>query len=310
MTHDTGRWSGGLTDWVDANGDTAYISIAFTWRLADAYARAVWHKQAGLKVRIGGPGVFTLKEHRRFFEGVAEVGGDYPDAIGFHNPQATMASRGCPVGCSFCIVPKMEGRTFTLLPDFPVRPVLCDNNLSALPADYQRHIIGRYKASGVPLLDANSGFEPRTFDEDVFLRWCEINRGPWRFAYDDKLEELDVERVMRMLRAFGVGARRMQVYVLIGNEPKAACMERIEQVIAWGGEPYVQPYMKLTAPEYRPHVRFDWTERELLTVKRWINGRYWKYAGLAQYRASIRHERPRLEDHPGLPFETQNDVVA
>jgi hypothetical protein len=30
----------------------------------------------------------------------------------------------------------MEGLTFTLLPDFPVRPVLTDNNLSALPAKY------------------------------------------------------------------------------------------------------------------------------------------------------------------------------
>jgi hypothetical protein len=56
----------------------------------------------------------------------------------------------------------MEGRTFTLLPDFEPRPVLTDNNLSALPADYQQHVVDRYLAAGVPLLDANSGFEPKT----------------------------------------------------------------------------------------------------------------------------------------------------
>ena len=39
-----------------------------------------------------------------------------------------------------------EGREFTLRPDFQVRPILCDNNLSALPAEYQKHIIDRYRA--------------------------------------------------------------------------------------------------------------------------------------------------------------------
>jgi hypothetical protein len=203
---------------------------------------------------------------------------------------ATIASRGCPVGCWFCIVPKMEGRTFTLLPDFPVRPVLCDNNLSALPADYQAHIVARYIAAGVPLLDANSGFEPRTFDDEVLARWSPINRGPWRFAYDDHAEREDVRRCMTMLRA--VPQRRKQVYTLIGNEPFDACMQRIQEVISWGGEPYAQPFMKLNALEKRPHVRFDWTERRLRQVQRWVNGRFWKFTNFDGYDASIRSASP------------------
>lgn len=159
MEHTTGKWSNGLAEWTD--GDTAYLSIAFTWRLPDAYSRAIWWRSLGYKVRAGGPGVFTQK---KFMADVAEVGGDYPGAVARQNPMATIASRGCPVGCWFCIVPKMEGKNFTLLPDFPVRPVLCDNNLSALSAEYQDHIVARYQAAEVPLLDANSGFEPRTFD--------------------------------------------------------------------------------------------------------------------------------------------------
>lgn len=293
-----GQWSGGLAEWTE--GDTAYLSVAFTWRVNDAYSRASWYREQGLRVRVGGPGVFTLKQRLKFFEGVAEVGGDIRDAVARHNPMATIASRGCPVGCWFCIVPAMEGKGFTLLPDFPVRPVLCDNNLSALPAKYQDHIIERYKAFGVPLLDANSGFEPRTFDRDVYQRWQPINRGPWRFAYDDQAERQDVERVMRLLRGRGVSPRRMQVYVLIGNEPRAACVERVRHVIDWGGEPYAQPYMKLNAPECRPHVRFDWTERELLTVKRWVNGRFWKYTTLENYSASVRSGRKPAWAEPEL----------
>lgn len=281
-------WVGGLAEWTE--GETAYLSVAFTWRLDDAYMRACWYRQAGFKVRAGGPGIFTRKH---FLADVAAIGGDCPDAIVWHHPQATMASRGCPVGCWFCIVPKMEGKAFTLIPDFPVRPILCDNNLSALPADYQRHIIARYKAEAVPLSDANSGFEPRTFDDEVYSRWREINRGPWRFAYDDQAERPYVERVMRMLK--DVSPRRKQVYVLIGNEPKAACLERIAEVRAWGGEPYVQPYMKLNALVKRPHVRFDWTERDLLKVQRWVNGRFIKYATLDEYDPSMRTGRRSQE---------------
>lgn len=294
--HSTGHWVNGLAEWIE--GDTAYLSIAFTWRLQEAWSRAVWHRQSGYRVRAGGPAMF-LPKMRAVLADVAEVGGEYPDAVFRHNPMATIASRGCPVGCSFCIVPKMEGLTFTELPDFPVRPVLCDNNLSAPAPEYQRHIIARYKATGVPLLDANSGFEPRTFDEDVFARWSEINRGPWRFAYDDQKERCYVERTMRMLRAKGVTPRKMQVYVLIGKEPKAACIERIREVIAWGGEPYAQAYMKLNALEKRPHVRFDWTEDELRRVQRWVNGRFWKYTPLDYYDPSAKTSR-RPPSGPGL----------
>lgn len=290
-----GEWVGGLAEWVD--GDTAYLSVAFTWKLDEAYARAVWHRSLGRTVRAGGPGIFTRKH---YLADVAELGGDYPDAIARHNPDATIASRGCPVGCWFCIVPKMEGKSFTLLPDFPVRPILCDNNLSALPPEYQDHIIARYRATGVPLLDANSGFEPRTFDDEVYARWKPINRGPWRFAYDDQAERPYVERVMRMLRH--VSARRKRVYVLIGNEPVAACMERIREVIAWGGEPYVQRYMKLNALEKKPQVRFDWTEQTLTDVARWATGRFWKYTDFEGYRRSAHsgREAERYDARQGL----------
>lgn len=275
------QWVNGLAEWTD--DDTAYLSIAFTWRLDDAYQRAIWYRAQGYKVRAGGPGLFTRKH---YLADVAELGGDVPDAIVHHNPGATIASRGCPVGCWFCIVPKMEGRDFTLLPDFPVRPILCDNNLSALPAKYQDHIVRRYLATGVPLLDANSGFEPRTFDDEVFARWRPINRGSWRFAYDDAAEGEYVRRVMRMLA--GLNPRKKQVYTLIGNEPFDACMHRIHEVIGWGGEPYAQPFIKLNALEKKPHVRHDWTEHRLRQVQRWVNGRFWKYVGFDQYDASVR----------------------
>ena len=275
---------GGLAEWIE--GDTAFLSVAFSWRLDDAYQRAVYLNAEGYNVRAGGPGVFTRKH---YLADVAQIGGDYPDAVAHHNPMATMASRGCPVGCWFCIVPKMEGKEFTLIPDFPVRPVLCDNNLSALPAEYQDHIIGRYQAEGVPLLDANSGFEPRTFNNEVYRRWAQINKGPWRFAYDDQGDEPYVRRVMRMLHA--VPRSKKRVYVLIGNEPMAECLARINKVIECGGDPHVQPFIKLNALEKKYHVRHDWTRGKLVDMARWTNGWIWKKAPFEDYQ---RNPKPVL----------------
>lgn len=287
-------WCGGLAEWDD--GETTYLSVAFTWRLDDAYMRAVFARALGRKVVAGGPALFLTKMKHHLAD-VAEIGRDFPDALARHNPDATIASRGCPVGCWFCIVPAMEGRNFTFLPDFPVRPILCDNNLSALPADYQDHIIRRYQDAGVPLRDANSGFEPITFTQDVYDRWKPLinaGRGPWRFAYDETSEGEDVRRVMRMLA--DEPQKRKRVYVLVGNEPFAECMARIQEVIDHGCEPHVQPYMKLNSLTRTPHPRHDWNDQLLRDVARWSNGWVWKRAPFSEYRRSRKTKRDEFYD--------------
>lgn len=310
-TASSSRWSGGFAEWTE--GDTAYLSIVFTWLLDLAYTRALWYRAQGFKVRVGGPALFTVKAQHELaeLEGI-ELGGDVPDALAHHNAAATVFSRGCPVNCWFCIVPKMEGTQFTLLPDAPVRPVLCDNNLSALPAQFQDHIIGRYLAEGVPLIDANSGFEPMTFTPDVYARWKVLvntpwrdargklqTAGPWRFAYDELKERAQVLAVMRMLA--DEPQKRKRVYVLIGNEPFAECMQRIQEVLEHGCEPHVQPLMKLNCLTKETWARFDWTDRKLRDVARWANGWVWKRAPFAEYDRSMRSSsRQRYDAAQGL----------
>ena len=279
-------WRKGIVEWTD--GETAYISVVFSWHANAAFSRAVHYRKLGYHVRVGGPGVFVLG---RMLKDVAQVGGSIPDTVTRHNPMATFASRGCDVGCWFCIVPPMEGREFTLIPDFTPRPILCDNNLSALPVEYQDHIIERYQKAEVPLLDANSGFEPAIFDDEVYARWSRINKGPWRFAYDETEEGADVERVMQMLR--DVPPREKRVYVLIGNEPVQDCLDRINNVIAWGGEPHVQPVMKLNAPVKAYWVRksLGWSRQVPTDMAGWANSRAWRKCSFDEYDRSRRSER-------------------
>lgn len=274
MTNSIPRWRKGFAQWTI--GEVAYLSIVFSWDAQEAYQRAVFLKQQGYKVMVGGPGCFHAKQ-RRLFDGVAEWGADYPEAVLKHNPAATFAVRGCPVGCYFCIVPKMEGKKFTYHCDFTPAPILCDNNLSATNPAYQDFIIRRYQEAGVKMVDAQSGFEPRTFTDEVYRRWRPLvneGGGPWRFAYDETAERDEVLEMARILK--DEPASRKRVYVLIGNEPFDDCMKRIYEVIDSGCDPHCQAYIKPNASHKSPVIQYDWTRSRLTDVMRWVNRWVWR----------------------------------
>lgn len=251
--------------------DVVALSVIFSWHAPIA-------REIALRVRdhaevwCGGPGMFALRKWWREETGLDAVSGlddRFEREPGSY--RMVFASRGCPVGCSFCIVPRLEGTSFTLNWDFQPATILCDNNLSALPIDFQEHIIGRYRSTGVKLGDANSGFEPATFDAETYARWKPVLRGPWRFAFDETSEEKAVRTMMQVLA--NESARRKRVYVLAGNEPIEDCIARAYSVIDWGGEPYAQyvrPLNWLGDPAALRH-RFDWSEQLGSDFKRYFD---------------------------------------
>lgn len=294
-----------LADWLRAEGHTveewagdpgmfAYgcdlvcLSVIFSWHAPIARDIALRVK-ANSEVWAGGPGLFALWAWWKNETGLLMQRGidaRFDKQRGQY--KMTFASRGCPVNCSFCIVPRLEGLDFTLDWDFVPAPILCDNNLSALPVAFQEHIIRRYQESGVRLGDANSGFEPRYFDAGTYERWKPILRGPWRFAFDEMSEGPAVEQMMRILQA--ESSKRKRVYVLIGNEPIAVCYERAMKVIEWGGEPWCQFVLPLNwlgdPAAIRP--RHDWTYRLGRDFARYFNRHYYKYTTLQEYQAGER----------------------
>ena len=269
--------------------DLVCLSVIFSWHAMTA--RNIALRVKGLSdVWCGGPGMFALGNWWKKETGLdCQNGLDLRFEHQMGNYKMTFASRGCPVGCWFCIVPKLEGIEFTLNWDFQPAPFLCDNNLSALPVEFQDHIIRRYQETNTKLLDANSGFEPRAFDEGTYRRWKPILRGPWRFALD-MMNELDlVHSMMEILKSEPRSKKR--VYVLIGNEPIEQCYERIVKVIEWGGEPHCQPVIKLNSLDKRPMVKYDWTEQKLLDMARWANRWIWRKTPLSEY-SNRKNESP------------------
>jgi hypothetical protein len=261
--------------------DLVALSVMFSWNAPMARDIAVRVRDRA-EVWAGGPGLFALKSWWKRETGFEpHIGLDHRFEYQRGDYLMTFASRGCPVDCWFCIVPKLEGTTFTLNWWFQPAPILCDNNLSALPVDFQDHVIARYEQAEMVLRDANSGFEPLTFDGDTYERWRSILRGPWRFALDDMTELEQVHRMMEVL--CDVARKRKRVYVLIGNEPMEACYERALKVLEWGGEPFCQPFIPLNSLNGVPKARFDWSVQTLRDFARYYNRYLWKYVPIWDY---------------------------
>lgn len=277
--------------------DLLCLSVIFSWNAPLARSIAMRMKNEA-EIWCGGPGMFAPSmalwwRKETGCEAVRGLDDRFERQRG--NYQMCFASRGCPVRCSWCIVSPLEGSSFSYDPEFIPAPVLCDNNLSALPADYQEHIIRRYVEFGQPLVEANSGFEPRYFDRGTYLRWKplfdQVVKGRkaypsvWRFAFDEMREEADVQRMMTILEQ--ERPRRKQVYCLIGNEPISVCYERCRKVIDWGGEPFCQYVLPLNwmGDPRKVKVRFDWASyRRGRDFCRYFNRHYWRKLHIWQYR--------------------------
>lgn len=291
-----------LTTWLNSQGwaverfscdpglfmagfDLVCVSAIFSWDVRKGVQIA---RRADCEVWAGGPGFLHMADWWAQHTGnVPVVGLDHRFERQRGDYRMCFAARGCPVGCHFCGVPQLEGKQYTLDWDFEPAPILCDNNLTDEPVEFQEHIVRRYQKTGVRLLDANSGFEPKNFTEATYQRWRPILRGPWRFGYDYLPERSAVKRILNLLRE--EPAKKKRVYVMIGNEPFDACLQRANEVIEWGGEPYCQPFLSKTALSRKDYeLRYDWTPDKLTHFARYFNRFLWKYTPMSEYKCGTK----------------------
>ena len=146
------KWSKKTVEWID--GDTAYVSVPFTWNLPKAFSRCSALRQEGYKVRAGGPAVSLIPD---YLESVALIGGDI-EAVTHHNSEATFTSRGCIRQCSFCAVPKTEGY-LRELPSWDPRRLVCDNNILATSRSHFNRVIDSLKH--IEGVDFNQGLDKK-----------------------------------------------------------------------------------------------------------------------------------------------------
>lgn len=264
------------------NYDLFCFSCVFSWHLR-RLVNMVQELPRGREVWIGGPAVTFHQRNAEYVQretGIAPHRGldDRFECEPGSFPQVYF-SRGCPAytpACGNCPVPRIEGNQFRYYPEASPAKMLLDNNLSALPAEYQEHIITRY-AGWKGKVDANSGFEPHTFTEETLRRWEQFPLTCWRFGYDDITERLQALEMMRLLREHDHTGEQVRVYTLIGNEPMEVCHQRVREVIENGCHPWPQRLRPLDwlGPDGTLPTFHDWDEPALIAFQR-----FYSYAGL------------------------------
>lgn len=82
-----------------------------------------------------------------------------------------------------------------------------------------------------------------------------------------------LQEMMRLLASRGYTGERVRVYTMIGNEPVADCLRRIQEVIDNGCHPWPQRLRPLDwlGPDGTLPTRYDWDEPTLIAAQRFYS---------------------------------------
>jgi hypothetical protein len=280
-------WSGGLIDWIE--GDTAYMSVVFSWQLDKAYMRAIYLQSSGYHVKVGGPAVMNNPSMFTAFDLTGA-----PDALARHNPDATFTSRGCIRNCSFCAVPKIEGHLVELS-DWKVKPIICDNNLLACSNKHFDKVIDRLLEHKIAGIDFNQGLDARLLTDHHASRLSELPRDTIiRLAWDNLKTETKYREAFDRLVSRGIKRQQIRVYVLIGykDTPEDA-RYRLDTVREMGALPNPMRYQPLNAKRKNSYIANSWTY-DLL-------GKYMRYYSRLNYMGGFTFDEYK---HHGKPIAT------
>lgn len=180
-------------------------------------------------------------------------------------------TRGCPRGCSFCIVAEKEGRASVKVADLPEwwrgqkYIKLLDPNLLACPEHLD--LLGQLAESGA-WVDFTQGLDVRLITAENVELIQRIRTQAIHFAWDNPAQDLE-EHFRRFKDLSGIrDYRKLGVYVLTNygdgetvEEKVGNALRRIYPLRDLGYNPYVMIYDKPNAPQ------------EIRMLQRWCNNR-------------------------------------
>lgn len=265
----------------------------FDERATGLYASSIFQRSAPLRerlkrtwgegVRFGGTGVVVESNLSEVdasidWETVAPDYSLYPEeqrSIGF-------TQRGCRLKCSFCVVPKKEGKARSVHTiaeiwrgaPHPKKILLLDNDFfGQARADWQDRVAelraGKFKVC------FSQGINIRQVDDEAATALASLEYRDNKFqsrvlytAWDNLGDEAVFKRGVETLKRAGVPPKHLRVYMLIGfakGETMDEILYRFHEMVALGCEPYPMAYT--AAPELKRFQR--WAIRGLYRAFPW-----------------------------------------
>lgn len=197
-----------------------------------------------------------------------DVEGCYPDysLYNIKNTAYGYLTRGCPRGCSFCVVAKKEGQKSYKVANLEnfwsgqKEIKLLDPNLLAC-AEWKE--LMQQLIDSRAYVDFTQGVDIRlmTDEKAEYIRQCKVKM--IHFAWDNPNDLLTLEKLKQYVNAFGLTQRKLSVYVLTNfSSTTEQDLWRVNTLRELGYTPYVMIYDKLNAPKITR------------LLQRYVNNRY------------------------------------
>ena len=166
------------------------------------------------EVVVGGPGIDLMPG---YFDDIERVRHEsyFPGVLQIVNPIATKTTSGCVRNCSFCAVPRLEGK-IKELSFWPNLPIICDNNLLGSSVKHFDVVVGGLIKLG--WADFNQGIDARLLTEYHAARIAEIKKPVIRLALDSMAYKDSWLEAYEKLRGAGIAKQWIKSLILIANE--------------------------------------------------------------------------------------------
>lgn len=186
------------------NVDRIYVSCVFDWN-KNKCKEWEYFVEKGIAI-IGGSGYDLTTE--------------LPPEIESVKPRINLGftTRGCIRNCSFCVVPKKEGKLkivgdlLDLWDGKSKEVVLLDNNILALPEHFK--LICKQARDNRIIIDFNQGLDHRLLNQDIVNELKTIKHKEYKFSFDDPRYISSVDRAITLLQKNKIN--RCTWYVLVG----------------------------------------------------------------------------------------------
>lgn len=270
---------------VSGHMDVVYMSKVFSNEYSKDYEFVI---DADLVIKGGSGYAFSIVNGLETYDpeldkplapAIEHMQPDY-GLYGISDTAYGFLTKGCPRGCKFCHVGKMQGRkavTVGKLEEFwngQKNIVLLDPNLTA-SKDWFMHL-GELERAGA-WVDFTQGLDLRLMDAGKIES---LNRVKWKrihFAWDNPNDDMIPKLKMVMAGLKRANRRTVTVYILTNfNSTHEQDLMRVMAVREAGAQPDVRIYRKPTAPKIT---------RQLA---RWVNSPriFWSVPTFDQYKKS------------------------
>ena len=281
----------GITNRIEKTPDIIYVTSLFTWAWKPVWEAIQHYSQLfpRSELWLGGLYASLMPEHAALsgidpnhictgiFDNAEDLLPDYSlvpqwnDEVG---ASVVFSSRGCLRSCTFCAVPRIEGRLNSeknsirhLIWPGHKRIILFDNNF--LASSHWESIVNEIGELQLGV-DFNQGLDARLITKEVAKRIARLRIDPFlRLSYDHSDMEPSVERAIKLLNSYGIDGRNILVYALYNftDSPQDLFM-RIKNTLSWGAVCYPMRYQPINTLSKNTYVAPKWDKIRLEAVQR------------------------------------------